>query len=100
MQALAALAGAIESVADVLKPAVAEQLSSLLVARMLERTSCWLVPPHRGGTPSIADEPQGPAVDELVCTPDSAQNHEQSSHVMRGLAFSVAAFKERPWLLR
>ncbi len=96
MQALTALAGAIESVADVLKPAVAERLSSLLVARMLEEHHVGSFLHIAAGLESIADEAQGPAVGELVARLTARMNHEQSSHVMRGLAFSVAAFKNAP----
>jgi hypothetical protein len=93
MQALTALSGAIESVADVLEPSVAERLSLLLVARMFAENHPGSLLHIAEGLESIADEARGAGASALVSRLTARMAQEKSSHVLRGLAFSVAAFR-------
>jgi hypothetical protein len=93
MNALSALASAIDSVADHLNASEAAKVSALLVDRMLDERDPGSLLYVAVGLESIADEAKGPGAAALVGRITERMGEEHSSHVLRSLAFSAAAFK-------
>jgi hypothetical protein len=92
MMADAALADAIDAVADELQPPVAETLSSMLIARMLEERRIGPLMYIAAGLISMADEVVLPGANVLSGRLLTRLRRDSNPDALRTIAFSIAAF--------